>query len=352
MPLDRKPFESQLHVFSYSLFRDERIRTLTPQESSVSQRGFDSVEDQDFIRMRLKAIAKNRKSINKRFWLFLTPALVAVIALIAVPLAFTFYYSLKNFDLQTGTDSFNGIGNYVTIFTGGDREFLISILRTFFYVFVVIVGDFFFAMIQALLIFSMKPRWAKVWRSVFMLPILIIPTASAVFWKTVMWAPESAGFLTSLGLKNVIKPPLGSPNLAIWAIIITVIWAWSPWVFLLFSTGLDSLDKSILDASMVDGATYFQRLRYVIMPIMRPVIFVTLAFKALDSFLSFPFIWLITQGGPGGSTHLVSTYIYQKAFQFLNYGAGSALAIVILLLSGGLSLFAVLIWQRNYGKEL
>jgi multiple sugar transport system permease protein len=325
---------------------------LTRQESSVSQDGFNSAEDEDARRAHLRAMAKNRRSKSKRYWLFLSPSLVAVAALIAVPLGFTFYYSLKNFNLQTGTDSFNGVGNYVSIFTGGDRAFLISILRTFLYVFVVIAGDFLFAMTQALLIFSMKPHWAKVWRSVFMLPILIIPTASAVFWKTVMWAPESAGFLTTLGLKNIIKPPLGSPNLALWAIVITVIWAWSPWVFLLFSTGLDGLDKSIIDASMVDGATYFQRLRYVIMPILRPVIFVTLAFKALDSFLSFPFIWLMTQGGPGGSTHLVSTYIYQKAFEFLNYGAGSALAIVILLLSGGLSLFAVLIWQRNYGKEL
>jgi ABC-type sugar transport system permease subunit len=88
------------------------------------------------------------------------------------------------------------------------------------------------------------------------------------------------------------------------------------------------------------------------MPIMRPVIFVTLAFKAIDSFLSFPFIWLITQGGPGGSTHLVSSYIYQKAFAFLNYGAGSALAIVLLFLSSSLSLIAVLVWRRNYGEEL
>jgi ABC-type sugar transport system permease subunit len=121
---------------------------------------------------------------------------------------------------------------------------------------------------------------------------------------------------------------------------------------LLFSTGLEAIDKNILDASMVDGTSYFQRLRFIIMPIMRPVIFVTLAFKAIDSFLSFPFIWLITQGGPGGSTHLVSSYIYQKAFAFLNYGAGSALAIVLLFLSSSLSLIAVLVWRRNYGEEL
>jgi ABC-type sugar transport system permease subunit len=297
-----------------------------------------------------KTMKRNLK--NKQYWLFLSPAIMAAIALIAIPLGYTFYYSLQNFNLQTGEDSFAGFGNYKLIFTGGDPEFLISILRTFLYVLVVVLADFILAMVQALLIFSMKPYWAKIWRSVFILPILIIPTASAVFWKNVMWAPESAGFLRTLGLENIIKPPLGSPNLALWAIVITVIWAWSPWVFLLFSTGLEAIDKNILDASRVDGTSYFQRLRFIIMPIMRPVIFVTLAFKAIDSFLSFPFIWLMTQGGPGGSTHLVSSFIYQKAFAFLNYGAGSALAIVLLFLSSSLSLIAVLVWRRNYGEEL
>jgi ABC-type sugar transport system permease subunit len=297
-----------------------------------------------------QTVKRNLK--NKQYWLFLSPAIMAAIALIAVPLGYTFYYSLQNFNLQTGEDSFAGLGNYKLIFTGGDPEFLFSILRTFLYVLVVVLADFILAMVQALLIFSMKSYWAKIWRSVFILPILIIPTASAVFWKNVMWAPESAGFLATLGLENIIKPPLGSPSLALWAIVITVIWAWSPWVFLLFSTGLEAIDKNILDASMVDGTSYFQRLRFIIMPIMRPVIFVTLAFKAIDSFLSFPFIWLITQGGPGGSTHLVSSYIYQKAFAFLNYGAGSALAIVLLFLSSSLSLIAVLVWRRNYGEEL
>jgi ABC-type sugar transport system permease subunit len=183
-----------------------------------------------------------------------------------------------------------------------------------------------------------------------MLPILIIPTASAVFWRTIMYSPNGQ-FLRVLGLNHILSPPLGDPKLAFWAIIITVIWAWSPWVFLLLSAGLDRIPRDIIEAAMVDGASYFARLRLIILPLMKPTIFVTLSFKAIDSFLSFPFVWVMTQGGPGGSTHLLSTYIYRTAFSLLNYGLGSAMSVVMLVISGVLSTVVVLLWNRSYGKE-
>ncbi|WP_167133105.1 carbohydrate ABC transporter permease [Paramicrobacterium chengjingii] len=300
--------------------------------------------------------AKQLKQSNfvrspRSFWPFLLPALIGVIALIAVPIGFTFYYSLRNYNLQLGTDQFAGLSNYIRLFTGENAEFVAALFRTFGYVILVIAIDFVLAMTQALLVFSMKQRWAKLWKVVFILPILVIPTASAVFWRNVMYSPHGGEFLKVLGLDGVINPPLGDPKLAFWAIIVVVVWAWSPWVFILFSNGLDQLDQAVIEASKMDGASYFQRLRNVIFPLMGPVIFVTLSFKALDSFLSFPFVWLLTQGGPGGSTHILSTYIYEQAFNLLDYGNGSAMAIIMLLISGVLSVAAVLGWQRYYGKD-
>lgn len=288
---------------------------------------------------------------DRSYWWFLLPAAVAVVLLIVVPLGYTLYLSLRNYNLALGTDSFIGLDNYIDALTGGDPQFVAAIQRTIFYVILVVAIDFVLGMTQALLVYGMKGRAAKVWRAVFLLPILIIPSASAVFWQEIMFAPRHGQFLKVLGLSEIIPPPLGSPDLAFWAILVVVIWAWSPWVFLLFSAGLDSLDASVIEAGKVDGASYLQRLRHIILPLMRPVIFITLAIKALDSFLSFTWVWVMTGGGPGGSTHLVSTYIYQKAFEHLDYGAGSALAILMLFLGSGLALAVVLLWQRFYGKE-
>lgn len=290
---------------------------------------------------------RKARTRDRRFYWFLLPATVTILLLIVVPLGYTFYLSLRHYDLARGLDEFIGLANYVDILRGGDPEFVKSLVRTLVYVAVVIAFDFLVGMTQALLLFEMRPRAARIFRMVFMLPILIIPTASAVFWRTTMWAPPNQQFLRALHLDGLVDPPLGNPDLALWAIIVTVIWAWSPWVFLLLSGGLDYLDRSALEASMVDGASYFQRLRHIILPLMRPIIFVTLSFKAVDSFLSFPFVWVMTQGGPQGSTHLMSTYIYEQAFKFLNYGFGSALAIVMLVISSLLSVGAVLYWQRT-----
>lgn len=283
-------------------------------------------------------------------WLFLTPTLIGVVALIVGPLCYAIYLSLRDFDLQRATDKFIGLKNYISIITDADPGFVAALWRTFLYVAVVIALDFIVAMTQSLLIFGMKARAARFWRVVFMLPILIIPTASAVFWRTIMYAPNGQ-FLQTLGLSHIISPPLGDPRLAFWAIIITVIWAWSPWVFMLLSAGMDRIPKDVIDAAMVDGASYLQRLRFIIMPLMRPTIFVTLSFKAVDSFLSFPFIWVMTQGGPGDSTHILSTYIYRTAFSLLNYGLGSAMSIIMLVISAAISTAVVLLWNRNYGKE-
>ena len=287
---------------------------------------------------------------DRRYYWFLVPSGIAILLLIVVPLGYTFYLSLRHYDLARGLDEFIGLANYTNIFTGGDPEFIKSLIRTLGYVVAVIAFDFVLGLTQALLLYEMKARTAKVFRMIFMLPILIIPTGAAVFWRTTMWAPPNEQFLRTFGLDGIIDPPLGSPNLAIWAIIITVIWAWSPWVFLLLSGGVDNLDRQALEASMVDGASYWQRLRHIILPLLKPIIFVTLSFKAVDSFLSFPFVWVMTQGGPQNSTHLMSTYIYEQAFRFLNYGFGSALAIVMLLISSALSIGAVLYWQRSTDK--
>jgi ABC-type sugar transport system permease subunit len=322
----------------------------------MAGRGTTVVQEAPGFRASTTAVAhgadRGRRAAapDRKYYWFLVPATVVIALLIVVPLGYTFYLSLRHYDLARGLDEYIGLANYRKILIGGDIEFVKSLLRTLLYVVVVVTFDFILGMTQALLLFEMRPRVAKVFRMIFMLPILIIPTASAVFWRTTMWAPPNEQFLRALHLDGLIDPPLGNPDLALWAIIITVIWAWSPWVFLLLSGGLDYLDRSVLEASMVDGASYFQRLRKVILPLMRPVIFVTLSFKAVDSFLSFPFVWVMTQGGPQGSTHLMSTYIYEQAFKFLNYGFGSALAIVMLLISSLLSIGSVLYWQRTQNK--
>ncbi|MFV0425683.1 MAG: carbohydrate ABC transporter permease [Beutenbergiaceae bacterium] len=283
---------------------------------------------------------------SRYYWWFVAPAGVAVLALFVAPVIYVIWLAMRNYNLLIGTDRFVGVDNLVRAITS-DHEFVGSIGRTLIYVVLVVGTDFVVGMIQALLVYELAPRLRKVVRTIFLLPVLLIPAAGAVFWRMVMYGPPNEQLLRIFGLDGVVAPPLSLPTTAFLAIIVTVIWAWSPWVFLLLSGGLDGLDRSILEASEVDGAGYFRRLFSIILPMMKPVIFVALSFKAVDSFLSFPFVWIMTQGGPSGSTHLVSTYIYERAFQFLDYGYGSAMALILLVVSAGLSIAAASYWART-----
>lgn len=283
---------------------------------------------------------------DNAYWYFVLPALIVVAIFFVGPLGFASWLSFREFNLIRNTNTFVGLDNYARVFT--DVGFLLALARTIAYVGIVTFVDFIFGFAQALLLFGLSVRFARFFRGVFLLPILLIPSASAMFWRMVMYAPPNVQILRIFGLDGVVPPLLSDPQLAFWGIILTVWWAWSPWVFLLLLGGLESLDRAPIEAARIDGAPYFRIVWHVILPLMRPVIFVTLSFKAVDSFLSFPFVWLMTQGGPGQSTHLLSTFIYEKAFHFLDYGYGSAMAITMLLISGIISIVAVIYWQRAY----
>jgi ABC-type sugar transport system permease subunit len=267
-----------------------------------------------------------------------------------VPLVYAFVLSLRHFNLNLGTDAPAGLSNYVRALTS-DPQFYAALLRTFLYVGIVVSLDFALGFGQALLLYSLKPRLASFFRGVFLLPILVIPAASATFWRLIMYGAPNVELYRATGLYGLLPPPLGDLGLAFPAIILTVWWAWSPWVFLLLLGGLEGLDRSVIEAAEVDGAKYRQVVYHIIVPLMKPVIFVTLAFKAVDSFLTFDFVWIMTGGGPGDATQVASTYIYRSALWQLDYGYGAAMSMIMLVVSAVLSIAAVLYWQRSHPVE-
>jgi ABC-type sugar transport system permease subunit len=280
------------------------------------------------------------------YWLFVVPALVCVVLFVVLPLAYAVWLSLRNYNLQFGTNRFIGLANYTRALA--DTDFHFAFGRTLLYVVVVVTADFVIGFSQALLLYRLSSGWSRALRGVFMLPILLIPSAAAMLWRMVMYNPPFQEFNRVLGLPESFSI-LAQPNTAFWGIVLTVIWAWSPWVFLLLLGGLESLDTAPLEAAALDGASFWRTVWDIILPMMRPVIFVTLGFKAIDSFLTFPFPWVMTEGGPAGSSHVLSTYIYENAFKFLNYGYGSALALLMLLAGAAVSTVGIVFaWRKGY----
>jgi len=262
------------------------------------------------------------------FSLSLFPSFGFTLVFIAFPIIYAIYLSLRQYSLLMGTDYFIGLKNYARIFT--DAAFLASFFRTILYVVVVNSVNFLIAFPMALLVSQSGARLRSVLSVIFIMPLLLMPVVAATFWRLIMYGPPYAEFNRIFGLSTEFYL-LASSKTAIWAIMLIDIWGWTPWVFLPILGGLEGLPGEVIEAAKLEGASLRTLVWRIILPMLKPVVVVTLGIKATGTFLIFDYIWAATRGGPGGTTHSLSTYIYTQAFQSLDYGYGSALAIVMLL---------------------
>jgi multiple sugar transport system permease protein len=140
---------------------------------------------------------------------------------------------------------------------------------------------------------------------------------------------------------------LGNPSTALAAVIAVDVWHWTPFVYLLLLAGLESLPEDIYEAAKVDGVTFWQELRYITLPLMLPTILVTLVFRTLVAFKVFDEIYLLTAGGPGTATEVVSYTIYRRFFTEGQMGYGSALSLMVLVALASLFLVASALTRRR-----
>lgn len=178
-------------------------------------------------------------------------------------------------------------------------------------------------------------------RTAMLLPILIPPVAIGNIWR-LMYNPDFGiinSLFTSIGLPAMDL--LGSSSTALFAVIIVDVWHWTPLVFLILLAGLEALPSDVMEAANVDGASYWQTLWHIIIPLMMPALVVAFMFRSIMAFKVFDQIFLLTSGGPGTSTEVVSLYVYKVFFQQNQLGYGALLALVtIAIVCGYLGVFA------------
>jgi multiple sugar transport system permease protein len=151
--------------------------------------------------------------------------------------------------------------------------------------------------------------------------------------------------LRRLGLLERPVAWLGEPGTAMAAIVLADVWKTTPFVALVVLAGLQGIPESLLEAARVDGLGAWQRFRYVVLPLLAPALVVAIVFRAVQAYGAFDLVYVMTGGGPGGSTETVSLYAYQHYFRYLDFGYGSAVATAGVLLAL-LPLLVVLRWAR------
>ena len=209
-----------------------------------------------------------------------------------------------------------------------DRIYRAVLLNTIIFVFSSTVLELLFGVALALLV-SEIVRARNVVRTLCLLPILMPPVAIGNMWR-LMYDPDFGVIgnfiLTQIGIGAYAL--LGDPATALAAVVAVDVWHWTPFVFIILLAGIESLPQDVLEASRADGASYWQRLRFIVIPLMWPALLVAFIFRSIFAFKVFDQIFLLTSGGPGLKTEVLSLHVYKVYFQQHQLGYGAFLALV------------------------
>jgi len=260
-------------------------------------------------------------------YLLVMPAMLILVGLIIYPLIFSFSKSLTDFNLGMPGEMFIGLKNYITALNNeAFRQSLgISVLFSLCSTSLGLVIGF-----GTALLLQRDFIAKRVIAILLIIPMMVTPVVVGIIWL-LMFQPD---FSVISGLLSVIgiEAPIWLQNqwLARMAVIVADVWEWTPLFTLILLSGLLSLPLEVVESAKVDGASGFQLLRHIKVPMMKPLILVAVLIRLIDSFRTFDLIYVMTNGGPGSATEVLSLHIYRYGLPFMNLSYASAMSYLFL----------------------
>lgn len=263
--------------------------------------------------------------------------------LLVYPIGKAFAGSFHQWNPLNGTYSWVGLANYAEL--AGDPTFWTSLSNTAVFSVVVISLRVLLGLALAYAIWSKVTRHKTLFRAVFYMPTVTPMVAIAYVWK-LMYNPQVGLFHSLLGID---LNWLYSSTWALPAVMLMTVWKDFGYAVILFLSALHSLPEDCLEAASVDGATSWQRLRYVIMPLLRPMTMFVIVTSLISYVQAYVQILIMTQGGPGKSTYLISYIIFDEAFEQYDFGYASAIAFILLVVASCLTALSFFLAYRRPG---
>ncbi|MCZ8182201.1 MAG: sugar ABC transporter permease [Beijerinckiaceae bacterium] len=296
----------------------------------------------------------SRQGLNRATpYFFLAPAAAVALVGLVYPMLRSVWLSFHEWSIGTPPESarFVGLENYRWLVA--DDAFWVSVGVTLAFALAVVVLEVVLGVALALVL-DRDLRGTSLFRTIFILPMMIAPIVVGLIWRFLyneQFGPLSQA-LKALGLPGV--PWLSSPDMALLSVIIADVWQWTPFIFILALAALQGLPASAIEAARIDGATRWQTTWYIKLPLIAPVIAVAALLRLIDAFKVLEVIYILTEGGPGLSTEILSLHIYKTAFVSQQLGRASALSNLLLLIVLVLTLLLVLarsLRESRAGKE-
>ncbi len=283
-------------------------------------------------------------------YLFVAPAVLVLAFTCLYPVIKGFELSFYDWSLGTPIESRKYIGWENFVWAWQDPALFNSIKVTLIFTFFAVTAELFLGLLIAFLL-EKGMKGIALLRTVFIIPIMIAPVVVGLLWRYLFDA--NFGLINHVVSLLGVEPKvwLGTPGLALPAVIITDIWQWTPFMFILFLAGLQSLPKDPVEAAQVDGATTWQVIRQVKLPLLAPVIWVAVILRIIDAFRSLEVMFIMTFGGPGRETEVLSLNIYKTAFMSQRLGLAAVNAIFLLAFIILLSMAFLIIARPALSKK-
>ena len=278
-------------------------------------------------------------------FLLITPACIILFTVVAYPLMYNLIMSFQDINLlspDTGTP-FIGLQNYQDILS--DPIFWRALTHTAIWV-ISIVGIEMFLGVSAAIILNQKIKMIGTFRGLMLIPWTIPGVVAAFTWR---WMYDARfgilnHFLVQTGILDEAVAWLGNYNTALGAVILPQIWKNFPFVMVLTLAALQSIPVELYEVAKVDGANFWQQLRYITLPSIKPTLYLASLLTTIWSFNAFSMIWILTEGGPAHASEVMTTYVYKKSFHAFDFGQSTATAVIMF---GILFVFVIL-----YGKKV
>ncbi|MBK8046863.1 MAG: sugar ABC transporter permease [Anaerolineales bacterium] len=278
-------------------------------------------------------------------FLFVLPAVLFTLTMFIFPLLMTVWMSMHDWPL-IGERSFLGIENYADLVQDG--QFWSSLWFTTQYTLLVTPAIFILAFILALLV-NTAIRGVGIFRTIFFIPVVIGLGTSSLLW---VWLLNDRvgiinGILRDLGL--IEKPIIWfvDKNLAMFAIIVSIVWKTVGFTMILLLAGMQAIPDELYQAAEVDGASYWQRLSHIMLPLLRSTIALALVLSVIGSYLAFDQFYIMTRGGPQNQTITAVYWIFNNSFTYYKMGYGAALSLVLLGILAILSIMQLRILRSD-----
>ncbi len=278
--------------------------------------------------------------MEKNYWgyVYIAPALLFVFAVMLIPLVYTLIMGFVKTDLFTGKTEFVGVKQFIRIF--GDQYFRLAVKNTFLWTVGSVVFQFLIGFIIANILNASQIRGKTIIRILLMVPWVLPSVVSAMVWD---WSyhPDYGIINEILKRAGIITQSINwtsSGSTSLISAIIVNVWKMVPFVALMTEAALQGVSQDLKEAARVDGAKSYQVFFHIVIPEISSSINTVILLLSIWTMNSFTFIYLLTEGGPAHSSEILSLYIYRQAFKNYDFGAASAAASVLFVITASIAL--------------